>query len=88
MISNLVNENVGAKWKPIHCNDTNRKAADDIAPRTYATHLEASTTRVADIRRKLSKWFGSSSKQFPDGTKMRLVPPFQTILSNSHTSVA
>ncbi len=36
----------------------------------------------------VSKWFGSSSKQFPDGTKMRLVPPFQTILSNSHTSVA
>jgi hypothetical protein len=36
------------------------------------------------IWQKLSTWYGSKSKGFPDGTKMRVVPPFQTILSYSH----
>jgi hypothetical protein len=60
MISTLVNEYVGAKWRPIRCNDRNRKATEDIAPRTYAIHLEASSTKAADIRQKLSTWIGSS----------------------------
>jgi hypothetical protein len=32
MISSLLNEYVGAKWRPIHCNDRNKKAAKDTAP--------------------------------------------------------
>jgi hypothetical protein len=84
IISHLVKERVGAKWKPIRTNERNRKAAKDTAPRTYALHLEAAAHRAAAIRHKLSMWYGSKSKVFPDGTKMRIVPPFQTILSYSH----
>jgi hypothetical protein len=32
MISSLLNEYVGAKWRPIRCNDRNKKAAKDTAP--------------------------------------------------------
>jgi len=84
MISCLVNENVGVEWRPIRCNDRNRKAVEDPSTRIYAVHLETLSARAADIRQKLSTWFSSNSKMFPDGTKMRLVPLFQTILSYSH----
>jgi hypothetical protein len=84
MISKLVNKNVGVKWRPIHYNDRSHKEPGDNPPRTYALHLEASTNKAVDIRLKLSQWYGSSSRSFPDGTKSRLVPPFQTMLSFSH----
>jgi hypothetical protein len=84
MISNLVKEKVGAKWRPIRINDRNRKAPEDTSPRTYALHLEAASNRAAAIRQELGLWYGSSSKVFPDGTKMQLVHHFQTILSYSH----
>ena len=47
----------------------------------FALHLECAADRAQEVRQKLSKWYGSASKRFPDGTKMRLVPPFNTILS-------
>jgi len=29
----------------------------------------------------LKKWYGCNSKEFPDGTKMRLIPPFQSLIT-------
>jgi hypothetical protein len=83
LISQLVKEIVGAKWKPIGTNECNRKAAKDTIARTYALHVEAAAHRAAAVRHKLSTWYGSMSQVFPDGTKMRIVPPLQTILSYS-----
>ena len=54
LISCLVNENVEVKWKPIRCNDRNRKTVEDTSTRTYALHLETLLARAADIRQKLA----------------------------------
>jgi hypothetical protein len=54
LISCLANENVGVKWKPIRCNDRNRKTVEDTSTRTYALHLETLLARAADIRQKLA----------------------------------
>jgi hypothetical protein len=84
LISNLVQETVGAKWHPIRTNDRYRKAQEPNSTRTYALHLEAATDKAGKVQQELSKWYRSSSQLFPDGTKLRLVPPFNSILSYSH----
>lgn len=88
MLSSLTGEKIGAKWKPIRTTDgANRakdKDKDNSGTRISALHLECASDRAQAIRQKLAKWYGSSSKMFPDGTKMRLVPPFNTILSTGN----
>jgi hypothetical protein len=84
MISKLTGENIGVKWKPIRTTDGVNRKKDPNSAHVYALHLESSADRAQEARKKLSKWFGSSSKSFPDGTKMRLVPPFNTILSSGN----
>ncbi len=84
LISELVQEKVGAKWRPIRVNDRYKKNTFNASNRAYALHLEASTEKAALIRQRLSRWYGTGRSDFPDGTKMRLVPPFQTIISYTH----
>jgi hypothetical protein len=81
MLSKLTGEMIGVKWKPIHTTDGSNRKKDPNSNRVYALHLESAADKVQEARKKLSKWFGSTSKRFPDGTKMRLVPPFNTVLS-------
>ncbi len=83
--SSLTGEKVGAKWKAIRTTDGSNRSKDSAnASRVYAIHLECAADRAQEARQKLSQWYGSSSKKFPDGTKMRLVPPFNTILSSGN----
>jgi hypothetical protein len=65
-------------------NDRYKKDTSDASNRSYALHLEASTEKAALIGQRLSKWYGTGKSDFPDGTKMRFVPPFQTIISYTH----
>jgi hypothetical protein len=82
LISTLTGEKVGVKWKAIRTTGASRiKDKDNDASRVYAFHIECAADRAQEVRQKLCKWYGSASKIFPDGTKMRLVPPFNTILS-------
>jgi hypothetical protein len=46
-----------------------------------ALHIECDSTQVQRVKHKLAMLYGSSSKRFPDGTKMRLIPPFNTVIS-------
>jgi hypothetical protein len=46
-----------------------------------ALHLEGASHRIHDIKGSLSSWYGSSATRFIDGTKMRLIPPYQTVIS-------
>ena len=85
MLSSLVNEQVGVKWRPIRTND--RFCKDSIAgpsESVNAMHIESAANKALEIRQKLLKWYSSSSKLFPDGTKMRLVPPFQSVTIFAH----
>jgi len=81
LMSNLAQERIGVKWRPIRTNDRYRKDPEDNTKRTFALHLEGPSNRAEIIRQKLAKWYGSKAKIFPEGTKMRLVPPFQSIIS-------
>jgi len=86
LLSALVKEKVGVKWKTIRTNDRFCKEPAPITPPepVSAMHIEAAANKVFAIRNTLSKWYSTSSKSFPDGTKMRLVPPFQSITVFSH----
>jgi hypothetical protein len=54
-----------------------------MSPIVRALHIEGSEERVQEIRNKLRKYYITASKEFPDGIKMRLIPPFSTIISLS-----
>jgi hypothetical protein len=88
LISNLVNAKVGAKWRPIRCNDRNRKGPSDPTERTYALHLEGAEDSALKIRHLLKRWYSSGARNFPDGSKMRLVPPYQSITFGQKTKFA
>jgi hypothetical protein len=85
LLSTMMGEKLGVKWKAIWTTGATRiKDKDNEAARVYALHLECAADCAQEVRQKLSKWYGSASKRFPNGTKMRLVPPFNTILSSGN----
>ncbi len=87
LLSSLIGETVGVKWKLIRTTDgfQKRDTNDSTPPvKVSAMHIEGPLDRAHDIRKKLSQWYSSSSKVFPDGTKMRLIPPFSTILARDN----
>jgi hypothetical protein len=85
MVSSLIGEKIGAKWKPIRTTDgSNRTKESNNSARVYALHLECAADKAQEAHQKLSIWYGSASQRFPDGSKMRLVPPFNTILSSGN----
>jgi len=91
LLTTSTNENIGVKWKPIRTtNGPNRKKDPaDSSERVYALHVECASDRVQETKKKLVVWYDSSSSTFPDGTKMRLVPLFSSVLSmNNRTKFA
>ena len=77
-----------AKWSPTWFKnrlalngDQWEQTTEHSSSRTFAMPLEGGANHVGIMRQKLAKWFGSKSKIFPDGTKMTLVLPFQSIIS-------
>jgi hypothetical protein len=85
MLSSLVNEQVGDKWRPIRTNDRFCKYPVAAPSESVnAMHIESAANKASEIRQNLLKWYSSSSKFFPDGTKMRLVPPFQLVTIFAH----
>lgn len=74
MISTMRGEKKGVKWKAIWTTGASWvKDKDNDASQVAADHAQ-------EVHQKPSKWYGSASIRFPDGTKMRLVTPFNTIL--------
>jgi hypothetical protein len=69
------------KWRLIRTNNRQRAAPTDPKDRVYALNLEGAEESALRIRQKLKKWYGYNSKDFPDGTKMHLIPPFQTLIT-------
>jgi thiamine phosphate synthase YjbQ (UPF0047 family) len=54
-----------------------------------ALHIECAVDRLQEVRDKLTFWYGASSRKFPDGTKMRLVPTINSVTSiNNKTKFA
>ena len=85
LLSNLTGENIGVKWKPVRTTGPAKKRdPNDSSDKAYALHLECSTDRIHEARQKLTAMYGSSSTQFPDGTKMRLVPIYTSVFSSNN----
>jgi hypothetical protein len=91
LLSKVLNENVGVKWKPIRATTTNVRKTDQLPTedKVRALHVECAVDRLQEVREKMNFWYGSSSRTFPDGTKMRLVPTINSVTSiNNRTKLA
>jgi hypothetical protein len=60
--------------------DSRKKDPNDFTEAIIALHIEGPSDTAYEIRAKLSKWYSSASKVFPDDTKLKLILPFNTIL--------
>jgi hypothetical protein len=47
-------------------------------------HIEGPSNKLHECSKALSEWYGSSSMSFPDGTKMRLIPPWHNIFAQEN----
>jgi hypothetical protein len=82
MLSKLIGENIGVKWKAIKTSsNTRKKDQPSSEEKIRALHVECSVDRMQEVNDKLSVWYSSSSNRFPDGTKMRLVPTITSATS-------
>jgi hypothetical protein len=82
MLSKLIGENIGVKWKAIKTSsNTRKKDQPSSEEKIRALHVECSVDRMQEVKDKLSVWYSSSSNRFPDGTKMRLVPTITSATS-------
>jgi hypothetical protein len=91
LFSKATGENIGVKWKPIRTTTGGIRKKDVNNPndKIYALHIECATDRIHEVRKKLGTWYNSQSSYFLDGTKMRLVPTFASVLSaNNKTKFA
>jgi hypothetical protein len=85
MLSKITNEEIGVRWRPVCTSSSfNRKKQDqnsDDRNQVRALHIECDSKKVQFVKHKIAKLYGTTVKQFPDGTKMRLIPPFQSVIS-------
>jgi hypothetical protein len=84
LLSDVTGEKLGIEWKTIRTSGSfKKKDPSDTSHIAHALHKEWTAERAQEIRNELRKFYGSASKEFPDGTKMRLIPSFSTIISSS-----
>jgi len=82
---------VGVKWKPIRATaaNINQKDLTSSEEKVKALHIECAVDRLQEVRDKLNVWYSSTSRRFPDGTKMQLVPTINSVTSmNNKTKFA
>lgn len=85
LLSDLIQEPIGLKWKQIRTTTGYvKRDPNDTSEKAKALHVEGPADRAHEIRAKLSQYYGASSTVFPDGTKMRFIPPFNTIVSSNN----
>jgi len=82
LLSQATQEHIGIKWKQTQTTVGYQKPdpANPVQP-IKAFHLEGPSDKAHDIRTKLARWYSSSSNEFLEGTKMRLIPPISSIFS-------
>jgi len=82
LLSQAAGEHVGVKWKQIRTTVGYQKPdPDNPVKQIKAFHVEGPSDKAHEIRSRLSRWYSSSSSEFLDGTKMRLIPPISNIFS-------
>jgi hypothetical protein len=84
LLSDICGEHIGVKWKMVCTSEGFKKwdPADKSHP--FAMHVEGPSNKLQECSQALSQWYGSASKTFLDGTKMRLIPPWHNIFANEN----
>jgi hypothetical protein len=81
ILTNLTGKEIGVKWMRISTDYGSKKNATPINEEpTKALVLEGPQDQVYELRDILSTWYGSKSKSFPDGVRMRLIPPLEVLM--------
>jgi hypothetical protein len=83
LLSEITGEHIGVKWKPIRSSNAKIRKKDQTPNKVKvkALHVECTVDRLQEVRDKLTLWYSSSSRKFPDGMKMRLVPTISAMTS-------
>jgi hypothetical protein len=83
MISQELGIIVGVCWRQIRTSDSTKTTQGTADPENAirALHIEGPSHRIHYIKENLAFWYGASSTKFIDGTKMRLIPPYQSVIS-------
>jgi hypothetical protein len=81
ILTNLTGKEIGVKWMRISTDYGSKKNSTPINEEpTKALVLEGPQDQVYELRDILSTWYGSKSKSFPDGVRMRLIPPLEVLM--------
>jgi hypothetical protein len=91
ILSEITGEQIGVKWKPVRSSNANIRKKDQTPneEKVKALHVECTVDRLQEVRDKLTHWYSSLSRKFPDGTKMRLGPTITAMTSmNNRTKFA
>jgi hypothetical protein len=91
LLSELTGEKKGVKWKPIRSSKEAIRKKDQVPAeeKVKALHVECAVDRLQEVRDKLTHRYSSTLRHFPDGTKMRLVPTINSVISmNNRTKFA
>jgi hypothetical protein len=71
---------IGVKWMKISTDYCHKKGQPRVNDQpTKAFVLDGPQDQVYDLREQLSTWYGSKSTSFPDGVRMRLIPPLDAL---------
>jgi hypothetical protein len=80
ILTNLTGKEIGVKWMKISTDYGSKKnSATTNEEPTKALVLDGPQDQVYELRDILSTWYGSKSKSFPDGVRMRLIPPLEVL---------
>ena len=79
-LTSLMGETISARYKPILTDKWDTSL--DSKSRLKAIHLECDKKVESKVKMKLATFYSSSSKNFPMGIRMRLIPEFREIKGN------
>jgi hypothetical protein len=84
LLTHCTGEKIGAHWRLIQNSinvRSNKGPHDQKKPEVRALHLECDSMVAQHAKHKIARLYSSNTTSFPDRTKMRLIPPISTIIS-------
>jgi hypothetical protein len=80
VLTALTGVEIGVKWMKISTDYGHKKGQPRVNDKpSKAFVLDGPQDQVYDLREQLSTWYGSKSTSFPDGVRMRLIPPLDAL---------
>jgi hypothetical protein len=83
MLSRCTSEKIGARWRLIRTSTNirrNKGPPTQKAPEVHALHQECDSNVSQYVKHKIARLYSSTTTNFLDRTKMRMIPPISTII--------